>query len=323
VVFSLAPRPFGRLPWKEIVLHRLQGSDGFGGGLTGLLRDPKTGALYGMAPQGGIGCGRFGCGTAFSLAPPVKGKPGWAFTLLHSFAGGSDGASPTGALVFGPKGALIGVTQFGAGGGCGTESPNELGCGTVFKLTPPSRGSTKWTETVLFRFHGTVAGAWPQGIIVGRSGSSLIGTAMIRAGFGSAYCKRSNGCGAVFGLVPPPSGKGLWSEGILHAFDTSAQFPDGSRPAAPVFQDSSGNLFGTTGSGGPYDVGTVFKLTPVAAQGQPWPETQLYTFTNGADGGGPLANVISGPDGVLFGTTANGGNMDCHEGCGVVFMLTP
>ena len=52
----------------------------------------------------------------------------------------SDGATPVAGLIADKQGALYGTTT---GGGTG---------GTVFKLTPPAKGQTAWTETVLYRF---------------------------------------------------------------------------------------------------------------------------------------------------------------------------
>jgi hypothetical protein len=53
-------------------------------------------------------------------------------------------------------------------------------------------------------------------------------------------------------------------------------------------------------------------------------ESVLYSFTGGADGGTPYADVILGANGVLFGTTYDGGVTGCAtSGCGTVFELTP
>jgi hypothetical protein len=57
-------------------------------------------------------------GTVFKLAPDGKLK------VLHAFAGGSDGASPRGALIVDKKGRFFGIT---GGGG-----PDDYG--TVFRL---------------------------------------------------------------------------------------------------------------------------------------------------------------------------------------------
>jgi uncharacterized repeat protein (TIGR03803 family) len=49
--------------------------------------------------------------------------------------------------------------------------------------------------------------------------------------------------------------------------------------------------------------------------------TSLYNFTGGADGGRPLASLTN-ISGVLYGTTENGGDSSCFDGCGVVYTLT-
>jgi uncharacterized repeat protein (TIGR03803 family) len=47
----------------------------------------------------------------------------------------------------------------------------------------------------------------------------------------------------------------------------------------------------------------------------------LYTFTGGADGGAPFANVILDSSGNIYGTTQRGGDPICS--CGVVFKVDP
>ncbi len=59
---------------------------------------------------------------------------------------------PPGSLIADNSGALYGTT---AGGG----SSNN---GTVFRLTPPAKGQTAWTETVLYRFTGGSDGTAPN-----------------------------------------------------------------------------------------------------------------------------------------------------------------
>jgi len=117
----------------------------------------------------------------------------------------------------------------------------------------------------------------------------------------------------VFKLARPQAPSGGWTETILHGF---AEDQDGYLPTGGVILDSAGNLYGTTGVGGAYGQGVVFKLSP-----QPdgsWKYTLLHTFV-GTDGSQPDANLTLGPDGKLYGTTATGG---AHGG-GVVFQLTP
>ncbi len=84
-------------------------------------------------------------------------------------------------------------------------------------------------------------------------------------------------------------------------------------------RDSSGNLCGTTFSGGDAGYGTVFKLD---ATGK---ETVLYSFTGGKDGAYPGLGVVRDAAGNLYGTTDYGGNLSCAHhvgsGCGTVFKL--
>ncbi len=97
-----------------------------------------------------------------------------------------------------------------------------------------------------------------------------------------------------------------------------------------LIQGADGNFYGTNFGGAVTgDVGAVFKLTP------PKTVTSLYNFCVGrgsacTDGAGPLAGVIQGSDGNLYGTTSSGGVLNtavCTEfaayGCGTVFKLTP
>jgi uncharacterized repeat protein (TIGR03803 family) len=83
--------------------------------------------------------------------------------------------------------------------------------------------------------------------------------------------------------------------------------------------DASGNLYGTTVSGGAHNRGAVFELTPNATK-TGWQETVLYSFgTQSSDGQGPTAGLIMDASGNLYGTNSSGG---VHGG-GTVFELTP
>jgi uncharacterized repeat protein (TIGR03803 family) len=63
----------------------------------------------------------------------------------------------------------------------------------------------------------------------------------------------------------------------------------------------------------------VFKL---ARNGSGWIFSPLYSFTGRADGSAPIAAVVFGHDGTLYGTTEFGGR-NCGVGCGTVFHLRP
>lgn len=103
---------------------------------------------------------------------------------------------------------------------------------------------------------------------------------------------------------------------VLYTFTGGA---DGGQPGAGVIFDPTGNLYGVTSSGGLYNQGVVFELTPSPSGN--WTETVLYTFTGGADGGGPWGGLAIDASGNLYGTAANGGNNQTQ--CGTVFELSP
>ena len=78
---------------------------------------------------------------------------------------------------------------------------------------------------------------------------------------------------------------------------------------------ASGNLIGTTSSGGAGNGGTVFELTP--SQGN-WVFNLIYSLT-GQESYGPEASLTTDAAGNLYGTTVYGG----ASGYGSAFKLTP
>ena len=102
---------------------------------------------------------------------------------------------------------------------------------------------------------------------------------------------------------------------ILHTF-TGRQ--DGGTPYAGVTFDRQGRIYGTTYSGGSHQQGMVYRLV---REGAGWVESPLYSFgpPQSLDGGMPVARVVFGPDGLLYGTTTGGG----AYGLGTVFSLQP
>jgi uncharacterized repeat protein (TIGR03803 family) len=217
-------------------------------------------------------------------------------SVLYSFKGGSDGSSPMGALVADRAGNLYGTTAEGGSSNCST------GCGTVFRLTPPSAQGGPWTETVLYRFTAGSDGAAPESNLIFDAAGSLYGTT---AGGGDASSD-----GTVFRLTPPSAPGGAWTETVLYRF---AGHRDGKVPLAGLVFDQKGNLYGTTTFGGATSAGIVFQLTPPATEGGPWTETVLHTFGHGNDGLDPEAGLIFDNRGALYGTTITG----------TVFKLTP
>src|SRR5690242_20719624 len=87
----------------------------------------------------------------------------------------------------------------------------------------------------------------------------------------------------------------------------------GSDVVCRLMQGSDGMLYGTTQDGGINDYGLVFKVNTNGAG-----YSVLHHFNGiGGDGTHPQAGLVQGSDGMLYGTTANGGTND-H---GTVFKL--
>jgi uncharacterized repeat protein (TIGR03803 family) len=270
-----------------------------------------------------------------TLAPLGAADAG--VTILHAFAGGTDGAEPRAGLVEDKAGNFYGTTQLGGGNGCAGD-----GCGMVFRLAPdgtetvlyrfaengdglyPSGvikdnagnlyGTTEGgagtvfklspdgTETVLYSFQGQRDGMWPAGGVIKDSAGNLYGTT--EAG-GVTGCYNGQGCGTVFKLAPDGT------ETVLYAF---AGGSDGEYPHAGVVMDKAGNLYGMTPEGGANNDGIIFKVDPHGK------ETILHTFTGGSDGSYPYAGLIKDEADNLYGTTETGG-AGC--GCGTIFKLAP
>ncbi len=186
----------------------------------------------------------------------------------------------------------------------------------------PADGSAGFLQEVLYSFCS----------VVGR-GNCLDGnmpeTGLIRDTAGNLYGTTFGGGAYDGGTVFMVDTSG--NETVLYNFCTAGESTggctDGWQPAADLFQDVAGNLYGTTSEGGTsagVGAGTVFKLVPPAQLGGTWTETVLYNFcseggSNCTDGSRPIAGLIKDTAGNLYGTTQEGG----ANNRGTVFKLTP
>jgi uncharacterized repeat protein (TIGR03803 family) len=96
---------------------------------------------------------------------------------------------------------------------------------------------------------------------------------------------------------------------LLHGFRGGN---DGAYPISGVTLGPNGSVFGVTQEGGPANAGTIFYISPGRT------EKVLYSFTGGADGKNPYAQLIA-VGGSLYGTTSAGG----AYGLGTVFKVSP
>jgi uncharacterized repeat protein (TIGR03803 family) len=261
---------------KETVLYSFQGSPDGQLPVSGLLRD-AAGNLFGTTVAGGDS----GNGTVFHL--DKSGKE----TVLYSFAGGTDGSAPNGSLARDAAGNFYGTTSTGAGSGC----YDRQGCGSVFMLDRTGK------EIVLHKFTGGKDGSLPYADVIRDAAGNLYGT----TSEGGAFDK-----GTVFKL--DKTGK----ETMLYYFTGGK---DGAFPYGRLLRDGSGNLYGTSGGGGAFGKGTVFKLDATGKK-----EIVLHSFAGGSDGEQPVAGLIRDAAGNFYGTTLFGGDVAQD---GVVFKITP
>jgi uncharacterized repeat protein (TIGR03803 family) len=124
------------------------------------------------------------------------------------------------------------------------------------------------------------------------------------AGFLTVFVVMIVFASAAFAVTP--------KETVLYHFKGGS---DGAYPSANLVEDSAHNLYGTTVSGGTYNFGTVFEVSP----GTAWIKTALYSFTGGSDGATPYSDLIFDKGGNLYGTTSAGGG----AAFGTVFQLAP
>jgi len=228
-------------------------------------------------------------------------------SVLYNFGSTpTDGYQPSGGLLMDSSGNLFGTTVAGSDTLC--DLAEVYGCGIVYELVKSSNG---YAEKVLYSF-GTTSptsdGASPfAGLIVDTTGN-LYGTTTYG---GSPNCLIDlgvDGCGTVFELVKSSSG---YTENLLYTFTG----PDGAYPYASLTMDSSGNLYGTTYSGGACGLGSVFELNKSSGG---YAEKVLYSFgCSSSDGWDPYAGVILDSAGNLYGTTESAG----ASGDGMVFEL--
>ena len=292
VVFKLSPQSGGT--WTETVLYAFVGGTKDGTSPSPNLTFDNAGNLYGTTKFGGSSAyctlAYPGCGTAFKLSPTSSGP--WKETIMRAFSGGNDGAEPGAGLTLDAAGNLYGTTEFGGPQGDGVVyrlSPTSGGrwqetvlyqfgtlstdgfaplsmlifdaagnlygttaegfgsssWGTVFELSPTT--SFAWQETQLHVFAVTSTdGIFPGAGVVFDSAGNLWGTTT----------SSLSGPGAVFKLSP--SSGGTWAESTFLFNNT-----DGYEPTSGLILDASGNLYGTTVSGGANNAyGVAFQIVP-------------------------------------------------------------
>jgi uncharacterized repeat protein (TIGR03803 family) len=302
-----------RVAGLENQTHTFGGTDGSNPtvGLT-LATD---GNFYGTTYNGGSN----NYGVLFKIAP------NGAYTVLHEFSNGSDGANPIAPPIEASDGNFYGSTS-GTGGAStiyqykpsgvfstilslsqsqglyalgallegsdgnlygAAELGGANGCGTLFKLT--KSGTLLWS----YSFQCTDMGYAPNSGLLQATDGNFYGTTI--------YGGTGQRCGTVFRLDQ----RGTVS--VVYAFNG---LPDGCDPYG-IVQGTDGNLYGTTlgGGKGADGQGTLFQLTLDGAH------TIVHYF--GVAAGQPYAPPTQDTNGSFYGTTWGDG----HYGYGTVYSL--
>jgi uncharacterized repeat protein (TIGR03803 family) len=327
-VFEIAKTPTGYANTPGTVVNFI-GANGLAPEAS-LIAD-ANGDLFGTAEDGG---GAANDGTVFEIT-----RTGGSSTLVTF--DGVDGGLPGGSLIVDANGDLFGTT---AAGGANNG-------GTVFEIVKTPTGYAS-APTTLISFDEDAGSS--AALIVDANGD-LFGTTsgtvfeIVKTAMGYASTPTTLVSFAphplwVFDLIMDANGdlfgmtdgtllnKGTVFEikktasGYANTPTTLVSFNSLDSPRGGLLADASGDLFGTTESGGAHGGGTVFEVTGSGfvpggpAQPAPpsvgvlVPPNRLTTLINfdGAvgysnDGTGPEGDLIADSNGDLFGTTGGGG----------------
>jgi uncharacterized repeat protein (TIGR03803 family) len=301
----------------------------FGGIITGSnpqgsLLQASNGKLYGMTTGGGAK----GSGTIFEYDTLAA-----TFTDKFDFDGTTQGGSPSGSLVEVVGGNLFGMTNLGGSGTSGILFEYNLGTATL-------------TDKIDFTGSN---GSSPQGSLMAASNGKLYGmtysgginnngvlfeydptlnsfankidfnTASAGANPTSSLILASNG--KLYGMT---SAGGTYGVGTLFEFDTitssytkKVDFDgpvNGFSPKGTLLQASNGKLYGMANSGGANNDGVLFEYDPATSV-----FTKKANFLAASTGSNPFGTLIQAKNGLLYGTTYNGGTL----GNGTLFEYDP
>jgi uncharacterized repeat protein (TIGR03803 family) len=231
-----------------------------------LHRRAWLGFALGLATD--LAVGRSPRGPAPTRDTPAGRPPRVHYRTTHSFAPG-EGSGPSGGITLASDGLGYGITS----------EQGAYGYGTLYRIDRAERIQT------LHDFAGLpVDGEWPFDPLIEGDDGALYG-ATYRGG---AYERGFTLGGTLFRL----DRDGRWT--LLHEF--SGHHGDGDEPNGPLLLASDGQFYGTTLRGGDGSAGTVFRMDHDGHV------TIVRSFRYDRGIGWPLAGLIEGPDGRLYGT---------------------
>lgn len=336
------------IPGREVVMWNFLNTPDGATPLSGLAL--YNGNFYGTTCFGGLYTGQTDCngnsaagaGTVFEITP-VGNDGGATESVIYNFCSQSncaDGSNPDYAgVIFDKNGNMYGTTFNGGANGYGV----------VYELSPAGNGT--WTEKVLYSFKNSPDGANPINTLIMDSAGNLYGTTFAGgsgSGDGTIFELSPSGnswkektlanintvgsgltidsSGNIYGTTwqqvfeASPNGNGGLTPHILFTFNPNLAGKEGSEPAGTLAVDSSGNVYGTTYSGGAHNLGAVYELVKGSTG---YTEKLLCSFSNtpGLNGVSPFAGVTLDSSGNLYGTTTLGGQYNDPPGDGTIYEL--
>ncbi len=236
IVYSLTPGASGQ-PYTETIIHTFNGTSD--GGVPQYIV-AYGGSLYVSLSNNGAYQG----GTMVELTPPTSGNV-WTETVLFSFGGSASSAYNPEGFGFGNDGYIYGAAELGGSGPCTFNG--KPGCGAIFRLKPPSSGST-WTYLPIYTFQGGVDSGAPYAPPAFDNKGNIYVTST-----GTAVSPKSYG--AVLELSPAGD---VFTPILLHTFLET----EGGDPAGLVQFGPKGGIFGFATFGGAGANGVTYAIVP-------------------------------------------------------------
>ena len=215
-----------------------------------------------------------------------------------------------------------------------------LGCGVIFRLTPPG------TYTVLHAFNGTTDSSLPLGVIQASDGNLYGAAGTFRPGTVFKFQLTNSQFTTLYDFpsgIFPLNRLTQASNGLLYGSTRPTNATNGSfvvtifssdltgnvqnlqqltLPAkklfavGPFLQATDGNLWNTSYVGGTSGLGVAFAVTPSGAM------VDTLSFSS-AVGASPTGGVIQATNGTLFGTASVDGTVNGQASAhGTVYMIT-
>jgi uncharacterized repeat protein (TIGR03803 family) len=200
----------------------------------------------------------------------------------------TSGRYPFGTLIADAKGNFFGTTTEG-----GAYGAVYAGLGTVFEIAKTTKGYAS-TPNTLVSFNGT-NGAIPWAGLIADADGNLFGTTQLGGiEYDTTKSPSSNAYGTVFEIAKTAKGYASTPATLITFTGNSGPIP-GAYPSATLLADADGNLFGTRGAGGAFEIVKTadgYASTPIS-------------FDINTDGS--FAGLTADANGNLFGTTWGSG----------------